>query len=279
MRSGQFLQSNEWQKFQESLGRKTWRIDDALIIKMPLKFGFSYLYSPKLLESRIQKLEIRIKKIAKDERAIFWRIEPADKPPENFIKTSDVQPRCTQILDLIKSEDELLAKMRPKTRYNIRLAAKKGVQVSLQLFNEFYNLLRQTAERQKIKLHPKKYYKKLAEFNEIYIAYCNDAPIAGAMINFYKDTATYLHGGSSDWHKNLMAPYLLHWEIIKAAKARQMKYYDWWGVDEKRWPGITRFKKGFGGEGVCSPGTYDLQINKALYWLYELLHCLKIRRS
>ncbi len=271
MTSGKFLQSPEWEKFQNSLGRKTWRVDGALVVKMDFAFGLYFLYSPKITESKIQKLEIKIKEIAKKEKAVFWRIEPTEAPPENFIKTKDAQPKCTLITDISKPEDELLAAMHEKTRYNIRLAEKKGLQVANDRFDDFYNLLQQTSARQDIKLHSKEYYKKLAEFNEIFIAYRENIPVAAAMINFYEDTATYLHGGSDEKYKAMMAPYLLHWEIIKTAKSRGVKFYDWWGIDEKKWPGITRFKRGFGGAEICAPGTYDLPIDKFWYWVYKII--------
>ena len=295
---GQFLQTKEWMGFQESLGRKTWRIDGVLVIKMPLKFGLSYLYCPKTnYKLRITNDEFikKIKETARKEKSIFFRCEPPGEPPKNFKKTRDIQPPCTQILDLTKSEEKLLAEMHQKTRYNIRLAERKKLRITNyepclpadkllitnKKFEEFYNLLEKTSARQKIRLHSKEYYKKLLNHynnlcgrtsycNELFIAYYSDVPVAAAMINFFEDTATYLHGGSSDEQKNLMAPYLLHWGIIKTAKAQGMKFYDWWGVDEKKWPGLTRFKKGFGGEEVRSPGAYDLPINKFWYFWYKL---------
>ncbi|MBU1180340.1 peptidoglycan bridge formation glycyltransferase FemA/FemB family protein [Patescibacteria group bacterium] len=267
MTSGQFLQSKEWETFQESLGRKTFRVEDTLVIKMPFALGFSFLYSPKGECTNLNE----IKKIAKKEKAFFYRIEPQEKPGKPFFQFRDKEPKCTQILDLSKSENELLAEMKQKTRYNINLARRKEIKIKNQEFEKFYNLLLQTSERQKIKLHSKNYYQKLVEFNEIFIAYYNDEPIAGAMVNFYKDTATYLHGGSSDKHKEVMAPYLLHWEIIKTAKARGIKYYDWWGVDEEKWPGITKFKQGFSGKEICAPGTFDLPIDKFLYFWYKFI--------
>ncbi|MFH1193737.1 MAG: peptidoglycan bridge formation glycyltransferase FemA/FemB family protein [bacterium] len=297
MASGAFLQSNGWAKFQESLGRKTWRVDGALVIKMPLKFGFSYFYSPKGPAGKLQitNYELRIKETAKKKRAIFWRVEPTEMPPKNFIKIKDIQPSRTLITDISKSEDELLAEMHPKTRYNIHLAEKKGIKISTppflpldkgrskEGFEQFYNLLQKTSARQKIKLHSKNYYQKLLTSsdhnyhdrdsygNEIFIAYFNNQPVATAMVNFYGDTATYLHGGSDEKYKALMAPHLLHWEIIKTAKSRGTRFYDWWGVDEKKWPGITRFKRGFGGAEICAPGTFDLPIDKFWYWVYKLI--------
>jgi lipid II:glycine glycyltransferase (peptidoglycan interpeptide bridge formation enzyme) len=275
MLSGQFLQSNEWAEFQKSLGRKVWIINDTLVIKMSLVGRFNFLYSPKGPTEITNEVIAEIKKIAAAERAVFWRVEPATTPQKNFIKTKNIQPATTQVLDLSKSEEILLSEMHPKTRYNIRLAERKGVTIAndeLRTANDnsdiFYNLLKETAERQNIKLHSKQHYEKLAAFNRIFIAYYNNQPIAGAMVNFHNNVATYLHGGSTQEHKEVMAPYLLHWEIIKAAKSTGNTHYDWWGVDEKKWPGITRFKKSFGGEEITSPGTYDLPINRLIFKLY-----------
>lgn len=266
MTSGKFLQSSEWEKFQISLGRKVFRIDRILVIKMPLPFGLSYLYCPK---NNVSDLD-EIKELARKEKTIFFRCEPQTAPPKNFIKIKDTQPKCTLITDISKSEDELLTVMHEKTRYNIRLAERKKLRITNDRFDDFYNLLQKTSARQKIKLHSKNYYEKLAEFNEIFIAYHENSPVAAAMVNFYGDTATYLHGGSDEKYKNLMAPHLLHWEIIKTAKARGCRFYDWWGIDEKKWPGITRFKRGFGGEEFCAPGTYDMPFDKFWYFWYKL---------
>ncbi len=293
MISGKFLQSPEWEKFQNSLGRKTWRVDGALVVKMDFAMGFYFLYSPKgpLFEMNKDFLK-KIIEIAKNENAFFYRIEPPTTPPKTFQQFRDKEPKCTLITDISKPEDELLAEMHEKTRYNIRLAAKKGIKISTppflplakgrseEGFEQFYNLLTKTADRQSIKFHSKEYYRKLLNYpdnnlrgrasycNEIFITYHENIPAACAMVNFYEDTATYLHGGSYEKYKALMAPHLLHWEIIKTAKSRGIKFYDWWGIDEKKWPGITRFKRGFGGEELCAPGTFDLPINKFLYKLY-----------
>lgn len=272
MISGKFLQSPEWQKFQESLGRKTWRVDGALVVKMHFISSVYFLYSPKgpLFEINENFLK-KITEIAKKENAFFYRIEPPTTPPKTFQQFRDKEPKCTLITDISKPEDELLAEMHEKTRYNIRLAEKKGLRIANDGFDDFYNLLQKTSSRQDIKLHSKEYYKKLAGFNEIFVAYHENIPVACAMVNFYEDTATYLHGGSDEKYKNLMAPNLLHWEIIKTAKSRGARFYDWWGIDEKKWPGITRFKRGFGGAEICAPGTFDFPINKFLYNLYKLL--------
>ncbi|NIP32988.1 peptidoglycan bridge formation glycyltransferase FemA/FemB family protein, partial [Candidatus Saccharibacteria bacterium] len=125
----------------------------------------------------------------------------------------------------------------------------------------------------KFRAHPKSYYKKILEslgsMAEVWFAEYKGKVIAANLMIFWGNTVLYLHGASSRDHKNVMAPYLLHWELIKRAKADGYKYYDFWGIappdsPNHPWAGITRFKKGFGGTEVKYPGTFDLAINK--FW-------------
>ncbi|MBI5071795.1 peptidoglycan bridge formation glycyltransferase FemA/FemB family protein [Candidatus Falkowbacteria bacterium] len=183
-------------------------------------------------------------------------------------------------MDLTKSEDELLAAMHEKTRYNIRLAEKKNLALKTGTVDDFWKLMEETTKRDEFRAHPKKYYEKMFEKladgeknkmrGELKIVYQGIAPLAAAIIGYFGDTVTYLHGASSYEYRNLMAPYLLHWEIIKEAKKLGYKFYDFWGIDEKKWPGVTRFKKGFGGFEINYPGTFDLPINKLWYKIYNL---------
>ena len=85
-----------------------------------------------------------------------------------------------------------------------------------------------------------------------------------------------MHGASSDEFRNLMAPYILQWKVIGEAKNRGFKYYDFCGVDENKWPGVTRFKKGFGGEAHSFLGAFDYIINRNFYLFYMIIR--KIRR-
>lgn len=137
--------------------------------------------------------------------------------------------------------------------------------------------MRKTARRDKFYLHPKEYYEKLSEMPEIKIfgIYHEDELIATAAVSFWGDTATYLHGASDYEHRALMAPYLLHWEIMKDAKAAGMKHYDFGGIAPKSEPdhylaGVTRFKSGWGGEYVEYPGSYDYVIEPSWYKIYWL---------
>jgi lipid II:glycine glycyltransferase (peptidoglycan interpeptide bridge formation enzyme) len=92
------------------------------------------------------------------------------------------------------------------------------------------------------------------------------------------DTATYLHGASSNDARNLMAPYALHWAIIRHAKDKGCSRYDLWGISDdpkSGWAGITRFKRGWGGKEVCAPGTFDLPISNFWYNVYRLARRMK----
>ena len=324
---GSFLQSREWGEFQKKTGRKIWPLwykdgDEiqavALIIRHGLPFGFSYLYCPrgplfnfqfsppaggfnfqkksKIFEGLLEK----IKEINAKEKAIFFKIEPGADFPFNlsdfgFMKSKkEIQPSQTVILDLTKTEEELLAEMKSKTRYNINLAERKDIKITQQTTHNsqlttFLELLKETAEREGFRLHPKEYYEKLFAAHspnfsvELFLAEYNGKTIAAHLLVFFGNPArttdviqsggqaVYLHGASSREHKDAMAPYLLHWEAIKEAKRRGYLTYDFWGISEKKWPGLTRFKKGFGGAEKEYPGAFDLVFAQFWYWVYNIV--------
>lgn len=284
-----FLQSSRWASFQKSLGRKAWQVDGINIIKHNLPLGKSYLYVPrcegKFLSEEFLK---KINEIAKKENAIFWKVEPLDYARGNsceleklgFKKSDNIQPTQTLILDIRKSQEELLPQMHYKTRYNIGLAEKKGIKIerNKEYFEKFWELLRQTTKRDGFKPHPKEYYRKMLEIPgvELFVAEfpANGASkhkvIAANIVVFFEKTAIYLHGASDYEHRNLMAPHLLQWEQINEAKKRSCIEYDFWGIDEKKWPGVTRFKNSFGGQEISYPGAYDLVFKPVWYKIYKL---------
>lgn len=327
------LQSWQWGQFQESLGRKIWRLaiepsghqaikstyggsakDErlsflavALVIKQNLPFGKSYLYCPRGPIARhiikescsyrvvLKQLLRRIKEIAKRENAIFLRVDPATNSESEFFTTlllynfaavrKQVQPKDTLVLDITRSENELLSQMHYKTRYNIRLAKRKGVKVSqsidLKDIDIFWDLLSETTKREGFKSHSKQYYQKQLEILgrenliKLFLAKYKGKVIASNIVSFFGDTTTYLHGASLYKYRNLMAPYLLQWEAIVEAKKRGCKFYDFWGVapPEKPshpWIGITRFKKGFGGKEIHYIGAWDKVYQIGWYGLYNL---------
>ena len=90
-------------------------------------------------------------------------------------------------------------------------------------------------------------------------------------MNYYGETATYLHGASGSFHRDVMAPYILHWRIMQDAKQHGFKKYDLWGIDEERWPGVTRFKTGFGGTVVEYPKSIDIVFRPMWYKAYRII--------
>jgi lipid II:glycine glycyltransferase (peptidoglycan interpeptide bridge formation enzyme) len=239
---------------------------------------------------------VEIKKIAAKAKVIFLRIEPRKIDIRNtkyqIRNTIDIQPSKTIMLDLSKSEEVLLATMHQKTRYNIRLAEKKGVTINnsplergaepgeagcvkVDGFEDFWRLMEKTSGRDGFTSHQKDYYEKLLqtapEKFKLFTAVYQDKIIAAGIFSFFGDTTTYLFGASDNEQRGVMAPYLLQWEIIKKAKAAGCKYYDFFGVDEKKWPGVTRFKHGFSGEEIKYPGTFDVIFNKPSYQIYKIL--------
>jgi len=281
---GDFLQSTYWSDFQQSLGRKVYPLKlpgvQTLLIKHQLPFGQSYFYSPRgpLLEKEGSWPSLRqeVITLTEKERVIFWRLEPQEKLTSAELKRiKDVQPSQSLLLDLDKPEEQLLQEMYSKTRYNIRLAHRKGVEVKeSRQIDDFLRLIHQTAARDDFVIYPDSYYRKLlaqdAKFVKLYVAYYQGKPLAANLIIFFGPTAYYVHGASSNEQRNVMAPYQLHWEIITRAKKMGCRQYDWWGRSEEKWPGLTRFKKGFGGRSIDYPGTFDLIINPRWYFFYQL---------
>jgi len=143
--------------------------------------------------------------------------------------------------------------------------------------DEFLQLLQKTSRRDEFHSHPEEYYKKLLDLKSIklFAIEHQDKIIASNIILFYGKRAIYLHGASDYEYRNLMAPYLLHWHIIKHAKDKGFLEYDLWGVDDKKWPGVTRFKRGLGGKEVNYVGSYNYVFKPFWYALYKARQSLK----
>jgi len=243
-----------------------------------------YLENKEKLQQVLRILFEKVHQIAKENKSLLFRIDPnvivdlgeiqKDIWKESFVvdeknlwkqsfeslglkrSEREVQPVHTIMLDLSKSEEELLKNMHQKTRYNIRLAKKKGVEVvESDDAQAFFKLLQQTTTRQKFGAYPVKYFQDILKLDntKLYLAKYQGKDIAGILCTYYKNTATYLFGASSDEFRNVMAPHLLQWTAIKDAKENGFEFYDFWGAarkdskikQEKSWIGITRFKQGF----------------------------------
>ncbi len=297
-KSGLFLQSWNWGEFQKASGEKVDRVvwmrngdvcAIAQVIHKTLSQFGSYTYIPR---GPICGEHLLISVSNLSEQDVFVRMEPelagqAQDLPERVIKTRDLQPAHTLITDLSQTDEQLLSNMHEKTRYNIRLAEKKGVQIEIGTvsIDEVWHVFEMTSSRDEFRLHGKDYYKKMIETSGAFIAIAkheSDILAANIMIDF-GGVRTYLHGASSNVKRNLMGPYLLHWELMKNAKVNGIQSYDWWGVapvdalSTHPWAGISRFKRGFGGEEVEYPGTFDLVIRPIKYQIYQLMR--KLRRG
>lgn len=333
-----FLQSQEWRKFQEAAGKSTFHLNLphpgpllegegdfgfwANIIEHKLPIAGKYFYIPrgpvikipnnksqisnntKIKNSNIKTFFSEIIKLAKENKAGWIRIEPCDSQILDLIRDNwrvvkaphDMQPKEVFVIDIKKSEEELLNDMKQKTRYNIKLAEKKGVKVvtsnkitgNSDCVEEFLKLIRQTEKRKGINFHEDEYYRKMIEtipenMLKLYCAEYDGKIIAANLVIFYGKTATYLHGATCDEYRNVMAPYLLQWQAIKDAKKAGYEYYDFGGVrtdkltSNKDWSGITKFKLGFSqsAKPIEFSGSWDIIISPARYWSYRVLQRIK----
>jgi lipid II:glycine glycyltransferase (peptidoglycan interpeptide bridge formation enzyme) len=198
----------------------------------------------------------------------------------------DIQPSSTVIVDISGTEDAILAAMKPKTRYNIRLAAKRDVTVSEGSEDDleaWYDLYRETGRRDRIAIHSKRYYAGLFRCAEEYrgaapkvkllLARAGGELLAGNIVAFWKTSAVYLYGASSGNKRNLMPTYALQWEAMRMAKAEGCVSYDLFGVPsfpDAGHPmyGLYQFKTGFSGTVLQRWGTWDVPLRPLGYAAY-----------
>lgn len=300
-----FLQTPEWLAFQKSLGRRVWRLDDGFIkanvIRHDVRLGQNYLYVPygpelnfdlakQGLTNEISHFVSHIRALAEHEGSMFVKLEPMhDVALEILMRNGmrmrkargHIQPMRTVVMDLDRSSDDLLDGLHHKHRYNINLAQRKGVTVGdMEDVSVFWSLLQQTSEHDDFRTHDRRYYGKLMSFfsgehsalrTRMYGAFVGGKPIAAAIILEHGRTAYYLHGAMDRTYRALMAPHALHWSVIQQYKERGFAHYDFWGIDAHLWPGVTRFKLGFGAQTVEYPGSFDLVTKPMWYWLYRHL--------
>jgi lipid II:glycine glycyltransferase (peptidoglycan interpeptide bridge formation enzyme) len=207
---------------------------------------------------------------------------------------SDVQPPDSTILDLGRSEEEILAGMKSKWRYNIRLAEKKGVIVSEEGrsgLDSFFGLYEETSRRDRIAIHPRAYYESLFEVADqafggerpdlrLWVARFEGEALAAIITLFYQGSATYLYGASSDSRRSLMPAYALQWSAIRAARSAGCSSYDFYGIPPRDDPdhpmgGLYRFKTGFGGKLVHYAGSWDFAYRPFLYGFWTLAETLR----
>jgi lipid II:glycine glycyltransferase (peptidoglycan interpeptide bridge formation enzyme) len=200
------------------------------------------------------------------------------------------------VIDLTVDEETILAQMKSKTRYNIRLARRKGVCVrpgTADDLSTFYELLKATGRRAQFGIHTQAYYAQAwrlfaaQESVALFVAHYDGKPLAALMVFAWGNKASYMYGASSDEERQRMPTHLLQWEAMRWARARGCETYDLWGipdVDEREvgpyiasaeergvlstgMGGLYRFKRGFGGREVRYVGAYDFVYNQSLYHL------------
>ena len=292
------LQSELWGEFREKTGVKVVRKNDLQVTIHPIPYtNFKIGYFPKGNEIN-QKMLNDLLEIGKINNCIFIQIEPnvekSNTKQYNFKNLyRSAHPIFTKynfVLDLIKSEEELLRNMNQKTRYNIRLAQKKGVEIiednSDKAFEEYLKLTKETTQRQKFYAHGERYHRLMWETlrtqnknNEFSIhllkAIYNKETLAAWILFVLGNTLYYPYGASSIKHREVMASNLMMWEAIRFGKKLNLKKFDMWGAlgpnpnVKDPWYGFHRFKEGYGSDLVEFIGSYDLVINPFMYHIYK----------
>ncbi len=310
-----FQQSLEWAKVKDSWKNEVILAEDeqgniigslsVLIRKIPIFGNLMYssrgpvcdIHDEKVLE----QLTEGAKQLAKKYHAFVLKIEPDIKSDDQEFRkivtklgyrikddakdfSEEIQPRYVFRLDIKgKTEDEIFAGFHQKTRYNIRLAIKKGVTVkegTKEDLKDFHKIMVETGARDGFIIRPLEYFEKMydalaPEHMKVLMAYYEGKPISGVIPIMYGNKTWYLYGASSNEYRNVMPNYLLQWEMIKLAIARKNDIYDLRGVSgvvDESHPqyGLYRFKKGFGAEFTEFLGEIYIPFKPVWYKLYKV---------
>lgn len=307
------LQSWEWGEFRKAAGNEIIRLGvykgnkltDAVQIiihsvpTLPYKIG-TLIKGPKPTTELIREL----KKIGKEEKLLFIKLEPnvvtKNKATKNqlikllrnhgCISGKTLFTPTTFWIGLTKSEDTLMKSFSSKTRYNIRLAERRGVKVvedsTDAAFEKYIQLTKETVERQGFYAHTEKYHRLMWQYlNKEMKKQGNEEPIARLLVAKYKgeiitawvvfvwhEFLYYPYGASSDKYKNVMANNLMMWEVIKYGKRLGLKTFDLWGREPGK--GFTHFKEGYNPQVVEFLGTWDIKTSP-LYWPYRFAEFLR----
>ncbi|MEJ5202351.1 MAG: peptidoglycan bridge formation glycyltransferase FemA/FemB family protein [Anaerolineales bacterium] len=298
------LQNGEWGELKVGFGWDVARVKSesgagAQILFRRLPGGLSFGYIPKgPIGTGWDNLWYEVDRLCIQKRSVFLKVEPDAWEPVSseikaelpgFIPSISVQPRRTLLISLEGGEEDWLMRMGQKTRYNIRLAQKKGVRVEQSDdVEDFYQLMKQTGERDNFGVHSREYYQRAFELfvkkEQCVLLFARyEKKLLAALMAFASGSrAWYFYGASGDLERQRMPAYLLQWEAMRWAARRGCLSYDLWGVpdyDEDElesqftrrsdglW-GVYRFKRGFGGELLRSVGAWDRVYKPGLYRFY-----------
>lgn len=310
-----FLQTAEWGELKSAFGWEAVRLvsgetgAQALFRRLPLGLSIGYVPKPDFglrFPDAGSPFWDELDSISRERGAIFCKIEsdgwdspkaPQGRPPEPAALpyagrlSTNIQPRSTVIVDLRGSEASILDRMKPKCRYNIGLARKKGVSVDAwDDLAAFHAMATVTGERDGFGVHSAGYYQRAydilhgAGMSELLVARYEGRPLAALLVISRGQRAWYLYGASSNEERGRMPNYLLQWEAMRWAKQRGCDVYDLWGVPdedaasleanfERRndglW-GVYRFKRGFGGQLRRAVAAVDRVYRPLLYQVYRM---------
>ena len=306
-----FMQSSWWAHFRATVGYRYFGVTlkeqdaivgGALVTKWSYAPRSCFYYvqdGPVLPEDEPtakQVFETILERVAEhrkdeEETVSHLRIEPRWRRSPGFVQgfrrpegwDNYMEPRNTLYVDLRPTEEEILAQMKPKGRYNIRVAQRHGVAIvedtSERGLADFLRIYRRMSSRQGIEAKPASYFRDLISIASplrqasLFFAEYRGRRLAAALVTYLGRKATYFFGGSLVLHRKVMAPYLLHFEIMRHAKARGCEWYDFWGIAPKDepdhpWQDITAFKRKFGGVEVSLVPALDYVYDAAAYERY-----------
>lgn len=287
------LQTKEWGEFRREWGNEILETKYGIITlhKIPFtnyKIGI-FEKGPTPTTPMIQDL----KTLGRKNNLVFIKLEPNVDKSKVESKTIDLIKRemvhgktlftpTTFWIDLTKSEDELLKSFSGKTRYNIRLAQKHGVKVKIdnsdKAFEKYLKLTFETAKRQGFYAHTEKYHRFMwkhlkNKIANILVATYKNEIISAWILFAYDGFLYYPYGASTDKYKEVMANNLMMWEAIKFGKKLKLKIFDLWGREEGK--GFTKFKEGYNPKVIEFLGSWDLVINKPLYYSYRIAETIR----
>ncbi len=304
------LQTRVWADFKSRHSWTMHEINGLFFLKRTLPFKQHLLYAPEIpFEKRALPALIKnTRQLSRHQNVFVTRLEflepwSGDKcailSHLGLVRSfEEIQPEFRQWVDLDPDEPAILAQMKQKGRYNIHLAKKHDIKVTTETDPQiFLKLFRATARRDGFSIRADHYYIDLietlqsAKMGELRVAWYNQTPLAALIVSYYDGLASYLYGASSSLKRELMAPYLLHWEAMREAKKRGCHTYDLLAIApfansiphtsnfvlQKKYAGITRFKQQFGGRPVHLLGSWDLVYNPLIYQTFRFLENIRRR--
>jgi peptidoglycan pentaglycine glycine transferase (the first glycine) len=294
------LQSWRWGELQQRFGWTPQRrhlssgVPLSLLVTPTLVPGGSWGYVPKgpaMGPADIGASLEEVTTVARELGLAFVRVEPeleeGWRPPPGWRRATATQPGHTSIIDIARPDEELMASFKSKTRYNVRLAQKKGVEVSVSDdIAAFARLAGETSSRHQIQLAPERYYRELHAMmatdgqSRLYLASHQGTNLAGIIMVRFAGRATYLFGASTRTGRENMPAYLLHWQAMRDMRDAGDIEYDLWGVPpddrpDHPWAGLWQFKSGWHGRLVTYAGAFDLPISTGTWRAHNSLSNLR----